>query len=363
MHIINGEHYSGGERVQDILAMTLPKYGYDVGFVCLVPDMFPDAYQAKDSPIYSIPMKHKTDFAPYKEIAKIIQNENYDIIHSHMPRTVTISRLAGMAAKIPMVHHIHSPTLFEGESTVNNILSGILERVSLIGADRIIPCSEGMAKYARQIGIREKKISVVLNGIPAIGPDPSKQEPSDEWVFGMVALFRPRKGLEYLLQAMHSLKIKGYQFKLRAIGGFKSEEYEQEIKKMVADLEIGNLIDWVGFSKNVPDELKKLDCFILPSTKGEGLPIAILEAMSAGIPSITTDIPGSNEVLREGIDGFYCKPEDADSLASAMEKLMNQRENWHSISKSAYERQQECFSEHSMSTAVARIYDEILNIG
>jgi glycosyltransferase involved in cell wall biosynthesis len=340
--------------------MTLPKYGYDVGFVCLVPDMFPEAYQSKSSPIYALPMKHKADFSPYKKIREIIKTEQYDIVHSHMPRTVTISRLASLTAKVPMVHHIHSPTLYESPNIITNLMSGFLERISLIGADRIIPCSEGMGRYARLIGIGKKRITVVLNGIPEIGPDTTKQGPSDVWVFGMVALFRPRKGLEYLLNAMQKLKEKDFKFRLRAIGGFKSVEYQKQINQLVEKLDIADLIDWVGFTKKVPEELRKLDCFILPSTKGEGLPIAILEAMSAGLPVITTNIAGSNEVIRDGVDGYFCNPEDSRTLAISMEKLMSQPDKWIKLSKNAYKRQQEHFSEDSMSSGIARIYDEIL---
>ncbi|MCB1757624.1 MAG: glycosyltransferase, partial [Gammaproteobacteria bacterium] len=229
LHIINGEHYSGGERIQDILGMTLPQYGYDVGFVCLKPDMFPNVYRSKASPVYSVPMKHKADFMLYKKVAEIIKTEGYDIVHSHMPRSIPVARLASLSAKVPMVHHLHSPTLFEGPSLLNNIVSGILERVSLIGADAVIPCSEGLGKYAKQIGIGSRRVKVVLNGIPGLGLNAEKKAPNDEWVIGVVALFRPRKGFEYLLEAMSLLKARGYSFKLHAIGGFFSQEYRDHI--------------------------------------------------------------------------------------------------------------------------------------
>lgn len=362
LHIINGEHYSGGERVQDILGLTLPEFGYDVGFVCLVPDLFPKVYRAKNSPIYELPMKHRADIGPLISLRKIIRSEHYQLLHSHMPRTAPIARLASLLENVPMVHHIHCPTLFDSPHFLKNLISASLERISLIGASTIIPCSQGMKRYAKSIGINDRRISVVLNGIPLLDNSKEIQQHNDEWIFGMVALFRPRKGLEFLLNAMKTLKDKGYQFKFRAIGDFMSEEYRTQILSLVDQLGISEFIEWIGFTNDVPDELRKLDFFVLPSTGGEGLPIAILEAMATKLPVITTKIPGSEEVIRHGIDGYLCQPEDSESLFKYLEKMITDRDGWKLMSMNAYNRQREYFSDKSMASGIAHIYDKILNI-
>lgn len=361
LHVINGEHYSGGERVQDILGQTLPSYGYDVGFACLKPDLFPKVYRSKTCPIYSLPMKHRADFSPLQQLRKVIREQGYKLIHSHMPRTAPLSRLASFLENVPMVHHIHCPTLYDSPYPIKNLISATLERLSLICIARIIPCSEGMKLYARSVGISENRISVVLNGIPQLGPLEDRPDPTNEWVFGIAALFRPRKGLEYLLKAMENLKNKGYRFRFRAIGDFMSEEYHREIDQLVQQLGIMELIDWIGFKEDVPRELKKLDFFVLPSTGGEGLPIAILEGMAAGLPIITTEIAGSKEVIRDGLDGYLCQPESVESLTVCFEKMMSSTDNWKVLRKNAYRRQKDHFSDHSMTAGVARVYQSILN--
>jgi len=362
LHIINGEHYSGGERVQDILGLTLPEYGYDVGFACLVPDLFPKVYRAKNSPIYALPMKHRADMSPLNSLREIIRSERYQLLHSHMPRTAPIARLASLLERIPMVHHIHCPTLFDSPHLFKNFISASLERISLIGASAIIPCSQGMKQYAKSIGINDKRISVVLNGIPLLNDSKEIRHPKEEWIFGMVALFRPRKGLEFLLNAIKSLKDKGHHFKFRAIGDFMSEDYRNQILNLVDQLDIADVIQWVGFTDDVPKELRKLDFFVLPSTGGEGLPIAILEAMATKLPVITTKIPGSQEVIRHGIDGYLCHPENNASLSKYLEKMITDHDSWQLMSMNAYNRQREYFSDKSMASGVAHIYDKILNV-
>jgi len=362
LHIINGEHYSGGERVQDILGLTLPEYGYDVGFACLVPDLFPKVYRAKNCPIYALPMKHRADISPLNSLREIIRSEKYQLLHSHMPRTAPIARLASLLEHIPVVHHIHCPTLFDSPHLFKNFISATLERISLIGTSTIIPCSQGMKQYAKSIGINEKRISVVLNGIPSLNDFKEIRPPKDEWIFGMVALYRPRKGLEFLLNAIKSLKDKGHHFKFSAIGDFMSEDYRNQILNLVDQLDIAETIQWVGFTDNVAQELRKLDFFVLPSTGGEGLPIAILEAMATKLPVITTRIPGSEEVVRHGIDGYLCHPENSASLSKYLEKMITDKDSWQLMSMNAYKRQREYFSDKSMASGVAQIYDKILNV-
>ena len=61
MHLVNGEHFSGAERVQDLLAMALPEFGYSIGFVCVKPDRFPKSRQSVSSDLHTVPMKSKFD--------------------------------------------------------------------------------------------------------------------------------------------------------------------------------------------------------------------------------------------------------------------------------------------------------------
>lgn len=360
LHVINGEHYSGGERVQDILGEYLPRFGYEVGFACLKPDMFPRYYRARSCPVHELPMKGKLDLSPIAGLRRLIREHGYRIVHSHMPRTVAPARLASLLEGVPFVHHIHSPTLLEGPSKIKNLIFGTMERLCLVGSAEVIACSAGMGRYVKRIGIDTARATTVLNGIPGLGRAEDLPPPSPEWIFGMVALFRERKGLEFLLHAMRSIKDSGLRFRLRAIGGFKSEDYRRQILALVDELGVGEMIDWVGFTDDVPGELRKLHFFVLPSTGGEGLPIAILEAMSAGLPIVTTDVPGNDEVVRDGVDGYLCKPEDSVTLAQRLVSMMGSVDGWRSMADSAYRRQRETFSAESMTAGVARVYDRLI---
>lgn len=362
LHIINGQHYSGGERIQDILGHSLPEFGFDVGFACVKPDLFPRVYTARSSPIHCVPMRHLADFGVLNTLVNIVKKGGYRLIHTHIARTALVGGIVSAIAKIPMVHHIHGETLYESPNRLKCLGAAIIERVGLIACDRAIACSEGMKQYGSRIGLRDEIISVVPNGIPQYGPLEKRPLPANEWVFGMTALFRPRKGTEFLLEAIRMLHDRGkLKIRFRGIGDFISQEYQVHIKRLVSDLRIAESVEWVPFTKNVHGELGKLDCFVLPSEYGEGLPIAILEAMASGLPVITTRIPGNKEVIRDGIDGYLCEPADARSLVQCIEKVTRSGEEWQTLRRNAHTRQREIFSDRAMSSAVAQIYREVLS--
>ena len=110
LHVINGEHYSGAERVQDLLAQHLPQFGFNVEFACVKPDLFPDVREAYDVPLHRLIMRWRFDLRPVRTLEQIIRDEDYQLVHAHTPRSVLIGGMAAQRAGIPLVYHVHSPT-------------------------------------------------------------------------------------------------------------------------------------------------------------------------------------------------------------------------------------------------------------
>src|SRR5882757_6860012 len=70
LHVINGEHYAGAERVQDLLARRLPQFGFEVGFACMKPVRFPLARETTTAPLFEMPMKGRFDFSGVKKLTR-----------------------------------------------------------------------------------------------------------------------------------------------------------------------------------------------------------------------------------------------------------------------------------------------------
>jgi glycosyltransferase involved in cell wall biosynthesis len=148
--------------------------------------------------------------------------------------------------------------------------------------------------------------------------------------------------------------------RLRAVGRFESPQYEAEIAARVRQLQLAEHVFWAGFCQDVTAELRQIDLLVLPSLFGEGLPMVVLEAMAAGVPVVASRVPGLPEAIRHGRDGVLVRPGDAADLARAVADVADGRYDWRAMRTSARTRQARLFSDRSMASGVAAVYNEIL---
>lgn len=358
LHVINGEHYSGAERVQDLLAARLPQSGFEVGFVCVKPGKFPSARQYRSAAIWEAPMKSRFDWRAIKQVSQIAKEGRFEIIHAHTPRSAVVARAAAALTGLPMVYHVHSPTSRDTTHRLRNRLNHWIERVSLTRIAALIAVSESLRRHMLSLGYPSSRVFTVPNGVgvPHVQRDATRP---GSWTLGMTALFRPRKGLESLLDALAILYRQGVPLRLRAVGPFETDEYKNEIHQRIDRLGIGHLIDWTGFVTDVATELTKMDLFVLPSLFGEGLPMVVLEAMAAGVPVIATRVEGVPEAIEHGVSGLIANPNDPVSLADCIRSVVEGHSDWSALRQCALVRHATHFSDSLMAARLADVYRRI----
>ncbi|HMO13235.1 MAG TPA: glycosyltransferase [Pirellulaceae bacterium] len=359
LHIINGEHFSGAERVQDLLGLTLSRFGWQPGFVCLKDGKFPKQRESTDCPLYIEPMNNRFDLRIVRAIVRIVKSEGYRIVHAHTPRSVMIGRLVARKTGAKLVYHVHSPVGRDSTRFLQNKLNQWTEQWSLRKCDAMICVSKSLKSYMEHAGHDPGKLFVVHNGVRSLASCPDRNPPMGTWTLGTTALFRPRKGTEVLLQAIANLRNRGCPVRLLAVGPFESTDYEQKIKSLATELEISSLIEWTGFQTDVNAFFQRMDLFVLPSLFGEGLPMVVLEAMATGVPVIAADVEGVNEAIRDQIDGHIFPPGDSTALADSIQTLIERPDAWKQMSHSCVIQQSESFSETSMAAGVASVYRTI----
>ena len=360
LHVINGEFYSGAERVQDLLGLCLPQYGYEAGFACLKPVRFPVERECQDTTLQDLSMRSKLDLRAAKRLAQVAKIGGYDLLHAHSPRSLMITKIAAWLADKPFVYHVHSPTSKDSTRPIANRINQFIEQQSLRGVSQLICVSESLGKHMSAEGYDDELISVVPNGVPRRGELQPRETPTGTWTLGMVALFRPRKGTEVLIEALSILREQGVDVRLRAVGPFESEDYQNEILELSNEHGVSDAIEWTGFTNDVNAELDQMDIMVLPSLFGEGLPMVIIEAMSAGVPVVSTDVQGVPEVLNGGF-GVVAKPNCAISMADCLRQVISGEVDWQEIREQAWKRQAERYSDNSMASGVAAIYDRVLD--
>lgn len=362
LHVINGEFYSGAERVQDLLAAGLAEHGYDVGFALIKPGAFGRKRFYTAAPLHELPMRHRLDLAVAWRLSHLLRTENYALLHTHTPRAALIGAVASLLAGVPMVHHVHSPTAADTEHHWRNRINALVENMAQHRARFLLPVSASLRRHLQQQGIADNRIRTVPNGVPvrtgAIPSFPRHAPPA----IGVMALFRPRKGMEVLIEALGRLHARGIPFRLLAVGDFETAAYADVITSAATRAGIAGLIEWTGFRRDVDAQLDRMDVFVLPSTYGEGMPMVVLEAMATGIPVVATRVEGIPEVIVDGEHGLLAAPGDAGALADALAHMLDNAEHAQRLGGAGRIRQQECFSDRSMAAATAAVYGEVLDI-
>ncbi|QDS97620.1 glycosyltransferase family 4 protein [Adhaeretor mobilis] len=370
LHVVNGEHFSGAERVQDLLALNLPACGYEVGFACVKPDRFPGSRESLDTPLYKLPMSSRFDFACGRRLATLVRDEQYALVHAHTPRSLLVGGIAAKLAGVPLIYHVHSPAGRDSTRKLANFVNAWLERRSARRATRLVAVSPSVRQYMIDAGFPAEQVTYVPNGVPKIDVLPRAAKP-ETWTLGMAALFRPRKGVEVLLEALASVRSTGLDIRLRAIGPFETPDYEAEVKALAEQLGVTDAIHWTGFVTDIPAELALIDVSVLPSLFGEGLPMVVLEAMAAGVPVIASRVEGVPEAIRHRQDGLLVEPGSVSQLALAIEELAGSSLIAHpeqhpidypGMSANAQQRHAECFSAEAMAGNLAQVYDEVLGL-
>lgn len=360
LHLINGEFYSGAERVQDLLGKNLGELGVSVGFACLKPRLFPSARAYKDVPVIDVSMSSKFDFSVAPRIASVIKNEGYQALHTHTPRAALIGRISALLAGVPMVHHVHSPTSRDTESSVRNFVNSKIENFSLASVAKLIVVSESLGRHVVSSGFSPDLVAVVPNGVPVVFDSVSWSRKGPNWVIGTVALFRPRKGLEVLLEAFSTLITRGFHLSLRAVGAFETPEYERQIKAFTAHLKLDDHVTWTGFTTDVAAELQKMDMFVLPSLFGEGLPMVVLEALAAGLPVVSTDVEGIPEVLGVNGAGMIVRAGDVSALVDGLYQIISSTKLAKDMAVAGHARQRERYSDVAMAQGVFDVYKNVI---
>jgi glycosyltransferase involved in cell wall biosynthesis len=275
--------------------------------------------------------------------------------------------IASFVAKrcgLPWVYHVHSPTARDSNRRIINRINDWVESYSLRNADHIITVSKSLRREMLSRGYSRHKITAVANGVAEQAPiDPTERLNQRHWKLGMVALIRPRKGIEVLLEAIAKLKDGPNSISLEVIGGFETPDYEASIRALIARLQLQSIVNLRGFTKDVPAVMRTLDAMVLPSLFGEGMPMVVLEALACGVPVIATRVEGTPEVIRHGQEGLLARPQDPESLSQAIQVFVSDRTTWCNMSRSAVQRHRQGFSDTKMAERTARVYRKLVEPG
>ena len=229
--------------------------------------------------------------------------------------------------------------------------------------DHVLTVSQGQRRTYEQVGVPSALMTTVPNGIrsrtvslgrdaarAALGLDP------DQPVVLTVGRLNVMKGHTHLLDAVPGLLRRCPDLAVVVIG---SGHLEEQLRAQAAALGVTDAVRLVGHRSDARGLLDAADVFVLPS-RMEGMPLALLEAMDAGLPVVATRVIGSEEVVDEGRTGLLVRPRDAAALEGALGRLLDDPALRASFGRAGRRRFEERFTSARMAAQTLAVYEQVL---
>ena len=256
-------------------------------------------------------------------LVALVRKFRPDVIHGYLFGPNLFAAIAGRVCGVPVVC-VAKRNVDAFESSRQIAVQRLAHRL----ATHVTAVSEEVARSSVALGVPRGRITVIENGVDIArfdgrdGPPPpgvNGRAPGLALV-GSVGCLAPRKDYGTLLCALARLRGRGREFRA-AIAGDGPERAALEAS--AADLGLTGVVDFLGERSDVDRLLPAFDVFAL-SSREEGIPNALLEAMAAGRACVATRVGGNAEVLEDGRTGWLVPAQDPEALAAALEQALTQ---------------------------------------
>ncbi|MFL7023560.1 glycosyltransferase family 4 protein [Enterovibrio norvegicus] len=322
----NTSWYLYNFRKNTILALI--KSGYQV--IAVSP---PDAYSEK---LESLGSKHipinidqggtnpLSDIATFLKFVAIYRKQRPDVVLNFTPKNNIYGTLAASLFGAKSVNNIAGLGMVFINEGLTSKIARMLYKISQPKASKIFFQNED-----DKLLFQKNKLApdALADRLPGSGADLSRFQvlPSeDDGVvrFLLIARMLYDKGIGHYVEAARELKAKyGESIEFRLLG-FLDVNNPSAVSRIDMDGWVKEgVVNYLGTSDCVEDEIAKVDCMVLPSFYREGVPKSLLEAGAMGKPIITTDNVGCRETVDHEVNGFLCEPKSTDSLVESIDRM------------------------------------------
>ena len=296
------------------------------------------------------------DIGAVRELTRALRRIKPDLVSTHTAKAGLLGRIASRAAGIPVIFTPHGWAVSDRISAVGGRVFRLVERLAAPLAHTIVNVCEAEKTLARTHRIAPShKLTVIHNGVRDIPAaqraDPSIHPPR----LVMVARFEAPKDHELLLQAL--LPLRNFDWQMDLVG---SGPREEAMLAMATELGLGSRVHFSGHTIDTAGRLGRSQIFVLTS-RSEGFPRSILEAMRAGLPVIASDVGGVSEAVAHRETGLVVPRNDAASLTQALATLILSPALRKAYGRAGRLRYEVNFTFDGMARQTVALYDRILN--
>lgn len=310
------------------------------------------------------------NYKAYRQLAQIIRKYEIEYIHCNTPVGGVLGRLAGKKCKVKkVIYQAHGFHFYKSAPMKNWLVYYPVEKWLAHYTDALITINSEDFKLAKS------KFKLRKNGkvyyVPGVGIDTTQ--------YNLSSKMRENKRLELglgendvsLISMGDLIERKNYDTAIRALAEANEPKLhyficgkgpeEEKLKALAESLGVANQIHFLGFRSDIKDLLAAADIFLF-TTKQEGLPRSMMEAMASGLPCIASKIRGNTDLLDGTEGGFLCEPTDVASYADKLKLLASDKTLREKMGKNNLITIQN-FSTETVETEIRKIYEAELSGG
>ena len=304
-----------------------------------------------------VPIRGLLDLRWLRHFTRLLRERHVELIHAHEFGANTYGTLAGRLARVPVVATVHGRSYYPDRGDRRMAYRMVSRAAAMVAVSQ-----EVKRFVVERTGVSARRVRVVYNGIRAAESVSPEAQASlraelgirdEERVVVLVGSLYSVKGHQYLLEAAPSI-LQACPSTVFLFAG--RGEREMALKEQALSLGIDARVRFLGFRQDIPALLRMCDVFVQPSLS-EGLSIAILEAMAAAKPVVTTRVGGNPELVVDGETGILVEPADAGGVASAVIRILSNPAEARRLGKNGLSRVSNQFTAAAMVREYEAIYD------
>lgn len=351
-----------------VLALGLARRGWDVE---LLGPLSSHAYEAAEEVGLEV---HRLGLGPglgrpWEDLRQLrpcvrrVRVGAYDLVHCHSAKAGVFGRLAGLAARVPVVYSPHAfPFLGDIFSRRRRAFAWAVER-ALSPATAAVVC---VCEYERRLAASTRlgppdRFALVRYGAPPCGEDGEDAQLSEFARGGptaaVVAALRPQKAIETFVDAAPAVLAAVPAARLAVVGDGPEREMLRERARRTGLLDDPRFA-FLRFRPPSSRYLRSIDLYVLPSS-WEALPIGVLEALACGVPQVATDVGGTGEAVSCDT-GILVPARDAAALAAAIVELLSDEPRRRAMAAASRRRHTAEFGQDAMVDRMAALYERTI---
>jgi glycosyltransferase involved in cell wall biosynthesis len=322
-------------------------------------------------PLHTVGLRYRDLWAAFRRISELLREERVELIHVNGRRPVLVSAWFRLLKRVPVIATIHLPFFSQEEAFAKSALLALLHLPPAHLCDLTICVSAQIARERRRYHLMPwSRLRVVHNGVALERFQLDENEVQerrrrvreehgiapDDLLIVSLARLEAHKGQDVLIRQLPLLRAQCPRVRLLLVGtGSQAENLVALARRTGVEAQVA----FAGFRAEVASYLLASDIFALPSLN-EGLPLALLEAMAAGLPVVVTRVGAMGEVVRDGVEGFLLNPGEREQVVDRLARLTVDSELRGHMAQAGRRRVAEQFSLDNMVAETARVYDEVL---